>query len=92
MTTGVDETVRVAAEKRIEVEVVVTDAGRLVMSPAEVEQLELVPGQRVRISVPDHRRSALARRDLYGILAGRVRPLTYEDFDLDPPEVPGNDD
>lgn len=56
---------------------VVTDSGDVVVPSSEFEQRALVPGQRVRLRVQD---SPPKRHDAYGVLAGKVRPLTREEI------------
>jgi hypothetical protein len=60
-----------------EVEGVVADNGDLVVPSSELEQMNLVPGQRVPVKMPQTRKK---RRDLYGALAGKVTPITREEI------------
>jgi hypothetical protein len=57
-------------------ETVVTDDG-IVLPLSELG--DLVPGQRVRVTVT--KPAGARRRTLRGVLAGKVRPLAYEDFE-----------
>jgi antitoxin component of MazEF toxin-antitoxin module len=60
----------------VEVEVLVSPNGDLVVPAEAVRQLALTPGQRVQVTVESPPR----RRSTYGILAGRVRDVSAEDI------------
>ncbi|HEY3259703.1 MAG TPA: hypothetical protein VGJ95_05450 [Pseudonocardiaceae bacterium] len=62
-------------------ETVVTEDG--VVVPLS-ELRNLVPGQRVRVSVVSEKKG---RRNGYGALAGKVRDVSFEDFEESSPEV-----
>jgi len=66
----------VIVANRAEHETVVTDDG-IVVPLSELG--DLVPGQRVRVTVT--KPTGVRRRALRGVLAGKVRPLSYEDFE-----------
>ena len=59
---------------RVERETTVTDDG-IVVPLSELG--DLVPGQRVRVAWTPTKKK---RRDLYGALAGKVRPITREEI------------
>jgi hypothetical protein len=71
-------TVEVRGRGEVKVEAVVTENGDLLVPSSEVQGWALVPGQRVPLrGAPPHRR----RRDMYGVLAGKVRDVPYEEFE-----------
>lgn len=77
MSTSVEDTATVDAAKRAEVDAVVSDEG-LVVPLSELESLDLVPGQQVHVTVSV---TAIRRRkNMRGILAGKVRPITREEI------------
>jgi hypothetical protein len=59
-----------------EVEAVVSPSGEVVISPEDVRQLALAPGQHVHVSVRPRPR----RRNMYGILAGRLTDVDPDDI------------
>lgn|GEM_PF-6685398 len=71
--------VELAGRPEIEVaaEGVVTDDGDLVVPSAELERLVLVPGQRVPVTVTARRR----RKNMRGVLAGKVRDISLEEIE-----------
>ena len=58
---------------------VVAENGDLVVSSSELEELDLVPGQRFALNVPP-RWVRKKRRNVRGALAGKVRPITREEI------------
>jgi hypothetical protein len=58
----------VTAGSSADVDTVVTAAGDVVVPSDVVRQLSLVPGQRVRLTIS----AAGHRRNMYGVLAGRL--------------------
>ena len=65
-----------SAGMKAEVEALVTPSGDLVVPSEEVRGLALTPGQRVPVTVAAARR----RRNMYGVLAGRVRDVSAEEI------------
>jgi antitoxin component of MazEF toxin-antitoxin module len=66
----------VSEAERAEVDAVVGPAGDLVIPRDAVRQLELVPGQQVLVSVTPRR----LRRNMYGVLAGRLSDVDQDDI------------
>lgn len=62
------------AESSADVDTVVTPGGGLVVPPEVVEQLSLVPGQRVHLTISPVRR----RRNMYGVLAERLPDVSAD--------------
>lgn len=63
-------------EARTEVEAVVSESGDLVIPSEVVRRLALVPGQHVQVSV----HAGPPRRNMYGVLAGRLPDIAPEDI------------
>lgn len=59
-----------------DVDTVVTPGGDLVVPPEVVQQLSLVPGQRVHLTISPLRR----RRNMYGALADRLPDVSANDI------------
>ena len=62
--------------ERAEVDVVVSPAGDVVISRDAVRELSLVPGQHVLVRVTPQP----ARRNMYGVLAGRLTEVDADDI------------
>jgi hypothetical protein len=62
------------AEAETEVEAIVSESGDLVIPSESVRWLALLPGQHVHVSV--HARPE--RRNMYGVLAGRIPDIPPE--------------
>jgi antitoxin component of MazEF toxin-antitoxin module len=75
-----------AAGARADVDAVVSPDGDLVLPPEVVQQLALVPGQRVHLSISPTR----ARRNMYGSLADRLPAITAADIADERREVWGD--
>ncbi len=76
MSTSVEDTATVDAAKRAEIDAVISDEG-LVVPLSELEALELVPGQRVHVTVTARKH----RKNMRGVLAGKVSDVSLEEFD-----------
>ena len=61
---------------RTEVEAVVSESGDLVIPSESVRRLALVPGQYVRVSIY----AQPVRRNMYGVLAGRLADIAPDDI------------
>lgn len=59
-----------------EVDAIVSATGEVVIAPEDVRRLALVPGERVRVSVAARPR----RRNMYGVLAGRLPDVDQDDL------------
>jgi hypothetical protein len=65
-----------SGEAQTEVEAIVSESGDLVIPSESVRRLALAPGQHVQVSV--HLRPG--RRNMYGVLAGRLPDIAPEDI------------
>lgn len=64
------------AGHQADVDTVVTPGGDVVVPPEVVQQLSLVPGQRVHLTIsPVHR-----RRNMYGVLADQLPDVSADDI------------
>jgi antitoxin component of MazEF toxin-antitoxin module len=75
-----------AAGAKADVDAVVSPDGDLVLPPEVVEQLALVPGQRVHLRISPAR----PRRNMYGALADRLPTITAADIADERREVWGD--
>lgn len=75
-----------AARSRAGVDTVVTPGGGLVVPPEIVQQLSLVPGQRVHLTISPAR----PRRNMYGLLADRLPDVSADDIADERREVWGD--
>lgn len=65
-----------SAAAKAEADALVTPSGDLVIPSEAVRSLALTPGQRVHVTVVATR----PRRNMYGVLAGRVRDVSAEEI------------
>lgn len=75
-----------AARSSADVDIVVTEAGELVVPSALVRHLSLIPGQRVRVTIS----TAGPRRNMYGSLAGQVPDVSADEIADERREVWGD--
>ena len=75
-----------AAGPSAEVDTVVTVAGNLIVPSEVVQQLALVPGQRVHVTIS----AAGYRRNRYGVLAGRPPEVSADEIADERREVWGD--